>query len=82
MVQKISNEVTNVRAQYSESLEIQYSISEKIIFEMLEISFDLPTRYDNTYLLVLYQWTWIFMETYVELELAKEKLFQVGLLYP
>ena len=36
MVQKISNEVTNVRAQYSESLEIQYSISEKIIFEMLE----------------------------------------------
>ena len=37
MVQKISNEVVNVRAQYSELLEIQYSISEKIIFEMLEI---------------------------------------------
>ena len=36
MVQKISNEVINVRAQYSELLEIQYSISEKIIFEMLE----------------------------------------------
>ena len=26
----------------------------------------MPTRYDNTYLLVLYQWAWIFMETYVE----------------
>ena len=36
MVQKISNEVTNVRAQYSELLEIQYSISENIILEMLE----------------------------------------------
>ena len=72
MVQKISNEVTNVRAQYSELLEIQYSISEKIIVEMLEIlskeiiSLDFPTRYNKTYLLVLYQWAWIVMETYVE----------------
>ena len=33
----MSNEVINVRAQYSELLEIQYSISDKIIFEMLEI---------------------------------------------
>ena len=55
MVQKISNEVINVRAQYSELLEIQYSISEKIIVEMLEISLDFPTRYNNTYLMVLYQ---------------------------
>ena len=66
MVQKISNEVINVRAQYSELLEIQYSISEKIIFEMLEISLDFPTRYNKTYLLVLNQWAWIVMETYVE----------------